>query len=524
MAKHQNRSGFNISGGNLLLAGLVIISVFRLYYILHGPLDLSPDEAQYWEWSRRLDLSYYSKGPMIAYLIYIGTSLFGNNVLGIRIMAVILSALSSIFIFKLVNLMYGNHSPEHSRLSSQTPAALLSALAFQAIPLFATFGVIFSIDSPFVFFWTVSLYFLYKATSEGPKRWHHWIVLGLAIGFGLLTKYIMAFFPLCALLLLTFSDKRPLLKTPMPYISVIISLCMFTPVIIWNAKHDWVTVRHTAGQAHVAEGITLSLRSFFEFFGSQVGVVTPLFFVLMIYAVFKLFFSDRRYQSKFLFYFFIPVLGFFLLKALQGKVEANWAMTGYITGLIAAVQFCLNNHSKKKKAFLAITLVFASLITLISHYPSAVGLPEKLDPSARLRGWKELGGEVSRLIATGQKNSYYLLFSDSYQTSSELAFYVQGHPETFSINLGRRMNQYDLWPDINERAAKLRLEKSRPAVNGIFVMAGNRDIPPAVAAAFDHYEKNVFEIHEDHGRVSKEYSIFICYNFMSLKIGKPKTF
>ncbi len=515
----------------LLFTGLAAISVFRIYYILHGPLDLSPDEAQYWEWSRRLDLSYYSKGPMIAYLIYIGTSLFGNTVFGIRIMAVIFSALSSIFIFKLVNLMYANGSSEANTGTLTLPqrsAALLSAFGFQAIPLFAAFGILFTIDSPFIFFWVASLYLLYKATSEKTeKHWTSWILLGLAIGFGLLTKYTMAFFPLCGLLLLFFSDKRSSLTTPMPYAAFIISLLVFSPVILWNAQHDWVTIRHTAGQIHVAEGLTLSMKNFFEFFGSQIGLITPLFFCLIIYSLFKLFLSDSRFQSKFLFYFSIPVIGFFLLKALQGKVEANWAMMGYITGIIAAVDFSVsycNFRSRARTAFLASSLVLAFLITAISHYPSIVGLPQKLDPSARLKGWKELGAEVSRLIDKGDKNTFFIVFSDSYQMPSELAFYVRGHPETFSINLGRRMNQYDLWPDINDRAAKLRQEKGPVIVNGIFVVSGNREMPQVVARAFDSFEKNVFKVSGENGRLTKEYSIFICYNFRNLKMGQPETF
>src|SRR5208282_6038251 len=155
----------------LLFAGLTVISIFRIYYILHGPLSLSPDEAHYWEWSRRLDLSYYSKGPMIAYLIYLGTHIFGNTVFGIRVLAIIFSALSSIYIFKLVNLMYGNDALEQSNTTSkvstwQRAAALQAAFAFQAVPLFAAFGVLFTIDSPFTFFWIVSLYIFYNATAE----------------------------------------------------------------------------------------------------------------------------------------------------------------------------------------------------------------------------------------------------------------------------------------------------------------------------------------------------------------------
>src|SRR5208283_5074762 len=123
----------------LLFAGLTAISVFRIYYILHGPLDLSPDEAHYWEWSRRLDLSYYSKGPMIAYLIFVGTHLFGNSVFGIRVLAIVFSALSSLYIFKLVKIMYENASLEQNMMTPQRSAwrgsaAFQAAFAFQAVP------------------------------------------------------------------------------------------------------------------------------------------------------------------------------------------------------------------------------------------------------------------------------------------------------------------------------------------------------------------------------------------------------
>ena len=80
---------------------MLFFILFRLYYITSGVVDLSPDEAQYWEWSRRLDLSYYSKGPMIAYLIAVGAAIFGDNVFGIRIMTVIFSALGSIALYLL---------------------------------------------------------------------------------------------------------------------------------------------------------------------------------------------------------------------------------------------------------------------------------------------------------------------------------------------------------------------------------------------------------------------------------------
>ncbi|HAK87563.1 MAG TPA: hypothetical protein DHV16_02945 [Nitrospiraceae bacterium] len=513
----------------VLFSFLFAISIFRIYYILHGPLDLGPDEAHYWEWSRRLDLSYYSKGPMIAYLIYIGTSIFGDTVFGIRIMAVVFSALSSIYLFKLVNEMYPDKQAKgESQNANGSSIALISALLFQIIPLFAPFGVIFTIDSPFIFFWILSLYIFWKAIFQGQraKGKGQWFLLGIVVGLGLLTKYTTAFFYLCAFLFLLFSEKRHLLKTFKPYAALLISLLVFSPVIIWNFQHDWVTIKHTAGQAHVAEGIKLSLKTFLEFFGSQIGIITPILFVMMCLSIFKLQKSESGLRSEFLFWFFAPVIAFFMIKSIQGKVQPNWAMTGYITGIIAFARYSVGKKVKGKgrKGLAAIAVLLAMVVTVISHYPSIIKLPVKLDPSSRLRGWKELGVEVGRIHDSISEKGETFIFSDRYQVSSELAFYVKGHPGTYSVNLGRRMNQYDLWPDMTGDALKIRRNKgSETVINGIFVTIGDVSMPAELAGTFERFERKLFRVYEKE-RPLREYSIFICYNFKELKIAKPETY
>lgn len=518
----------------VLFAGLLALSVFRIYYILHGPLDLGPDEAHYWEWSRRLDLSYYSKGPMIAYLIKAGAALFGDTVFGIRSMAIVFSALSSIYLYKLTSLMYGEGNSADEHLQEGKYRGVAAALLFQAIPLFSTFGVVFTIDGPFLFFWILALYFFYRAVADERRsaRWTDWLLVGAAVGLGLLTKYTMAFFMLSAFLLLLLSDRRALLKSAKPYGALLLSLVIFSPVIIWNFEYEWVTFRHTAGQAHVAEGLTLSLRSFVEFLGSQVGVITPVLFGMMLYALIRLKVSVNDFRSKTLFYFSLPVIAFFLLKSLQAKVQANWAMTGYVTGVIAISVYYFGAGRRVrerltagKKALLIGGVGLALLVTCFSHYPAVLKLTPKSDPSARLRGWAELGKEVSSLKAPLEREGTVFIFSDRYQVASLLAFYVEGQPRTYAVSLGRRMNQYDLWPDMNSAAAELRRgrEVTPPVINGIFVQTGNTTPPREVAAAFSRIEKKTFKVYEGE-RLLREYSLFICYNFGALRAPAPQTF
>ena len=510
----------------VLFVFLIVLSLFRIYYIQNGPLDLSPDEAHYWEWSRRLDLSYYSKGPMIAYLIHIGTMVFGDNVFGIRIMAVIFSALSSIIMYLLGKNIYDEQ------------VGLFSAILIQIIPLFATFGIIFTIDSPLIFFWILSLFLFWKAISSQqsavktksqesgirssppptpPPRGGraregvYWILLGLLVGLGLLTKYTMAFFYICAFFFLL-SQERSRLFTKGPYIALIISLLVFSPVILWNAEHNWVTLRHTAGQAHIAEGIKINMRSFLEFLGSQLGVITPLLFILMIVSLWN---KRKQKGGNLFFWFSIPVIAFFLLKSLQGKVQANWALPGYITGILSVSTFSEKFYfrGRGKMILIATAVLLSVVVTAFAYYPSVLNLSVKKDPTSRLRGWKEIGAEVTKIYEEISKERPIFIFSDRYQVSSELAFYVKGHPFTYCINLGRRMNQYDLWPGFNNLLHH----------DAIFVRIDDTRLPEKVADAFARIDKRLFTVYDKNKKI-RDYSIFLCYDFKGIKEEKPGTY
>ncbi|MBI5025518.1 MAG: glycosyltransferase family 39 protein [Nitrospirae bacterium] len=513
---------------------LLTLTVLRLFYINTGPLELSPDEAHYWEWSRRLDLSYYSKGPVIAYLIAVTTGLLGDSTFAVRLLAPLFLALCSIFVYKLT-----------MELFNDSKKAFFAGLLPQITPLFAAFGVVMTIDSPFIFFWTLSLYLFWKAVTSNAlcvmrnvsnKKTHHssrsesspdtdklrgastlithhgfgfWLLLGLTVGLGLLTKYTMAFFYLCAFLFIIFSkENRFWLRRKEPYVAFALCLLIFSPVIIWNANYDWVTIRHTAGQAHIAEGVKISFKHFFEFLGSQIGVISPLLFLLTIYGAIKNLSSRFTvHSSRFLFWFWAPVLGFFLVKSLQGKVQANWAMAAYITAFIAAADFFLSRELKKgMKVFLSIALSLAFIMTMVAHYSEYFNLPVKKDPASRLMGWKSLGEKAGEVYNDMALKGPVFIFSDSYQVSSELAFYTPGHPRTYCVNLGRRMNQYDIWGGFNNLLGQ----------NAIFVKIGTGDFPQELRNAFDSYEQERLIVMRK-GRVIREYGIFRCYGFKGIK-------
>src|SRR3954466_7411937 len=84
-----------------LIAALVLL---RIGYL--GFAELFPEEAYYWNYAKHLDIGYLDHPPMVAWLIHLGTWLFGNNEFGVRLFAVLSSLTAGFFAFKLTELLY----------------------------------------------------------------------------------------------------------------------------------------------------------------------------------------------------------------------------------------------------------------------------------------------------------------------------------------------------------------------------------------------------------------------------------
>ncbi len=498
---------------------LFALTIFRYYYIFTGPNGLSFDEAQYWQYSRHLDLSYYAKGPVIAWLIAFSTWIMGDTEIGVRFFAPLFLLLSSVYMYKIAILIFND-----------ARTAFVSAMLIQIIPLFSVYGVVMTIDPPFIFFWILSLYLFWKAAHvsqddvDVQSRFHesalfYWLALGGVIGLGFMTKYIMVLFYICALAyILTSRELRHWLKRKEPYLSILLSLVVISPVLIWNMDHDWVSLKHTGGHAELSNGFSLSMQDFFEFLGTQIGLITPLLFFTMIRGVINNRSSKNASQGlKFLFWFWVPVLVFFLTKSLHGKVQANWAMVAYITMFLASADYFLKKITLKKweKIYFISAFCLALFITISAHYPAIVNLPPKLDSTARLRGWRELGlkiGDVDKQMRSSTERQVFV-FSDYYAISSELAFYMPDKPDTYLANIGtRRMNQYDIWDGIDKL----------PGYDAIYV-SKSEYLPLKIWLAFDSFEQETFTIIE-RNRKLWVYYIYKCHGFKGIAPEKFKEY
>ena len=222
--------------------GYVLIGVLllaRLLFLASGKLELSEDEAYQWIWSKHLALSYYSKPLMIAYTQWLGTHIWGDSEFGVRFFSPVFGALLSLAVLRFM-----------AKVANARAGVWLVAITTTA-PLIALGSILMTIDPLSVFFYTLAMIVGWRAVQEkGTLR--DWLIVGVWMGLGLLSKYTNLFQLLSWVLVFALVPiARKHLKTAGPYLALLIVALCSLPIVIWNSQHGWITVEHVATDGHL---------------------------------------------------------------------------------------------------------------------------------------------------------------------------------------------------------------------------------------------------------------------------------
>src|SRR6516162_1021689 len=264
-----------------MFAGLTAITLLRLAWLWLQPAGLYPDEAQYWFWAKHLAFGYYSKPPLVAWLIALTTAAFGDGEFAIRLAAPLLTAGATVFVYAIGARLYDGR------------IGAWAAIAFASLPGASVAAWVISTDAPLLLFWAAALYAFIRARETGGRRW--WLAAGIAAGFGLLSKYATAYWLVSALgfVLLVPSERRHLL----PLLAAIgVALAIYSPNLWWNWSNGFVSYRHTAANAGLSARL-FHPGAFLDFFAAQFAVFGPLFFAgLLLLATRRRVFFEPRAQ------------------------------------------------------------------------------------------------------------------------------------------------------------------------------------------------------------------------------------
>ena len=392
------------------LTGLVAITAVRLMLAAH--IELHFDEAYYWYWSKNLQASYFDHPPAVAWFIRAGVALFGDNELGVRFFGQLSLFAATIFLFDAA----------HRAFSLQS--ALLATAATQATLLLGAGSIVITPDTPLMLFATIALWGLVRFTLAPTSWW--WLIVGFAGGGALLSKYTAGLLAIAvALWIITTPQIRQWLARPWPWLGGAVSLLCFLPVLTWNAEHGWVSFAKQGGRLVRSQGLRPGLA--LEYIGSQMAVITPGLFVLLLVAIWVMGRRAMReadpVDSLLTLWFLVPTL-FFLSNSPMMRIQSNWLAPAWPAAFLALASLLDHWHSapKLRRALFWSQIAGASMVACVWLYALApFDLGFEGEPLAGLVGQRAFAADVA---AFARGNGSHQIIAPDYATASMLRFYA----------------------------------------------------------------------------------------------------
>ena len=397
-----------------LLIVIAAITLLRLIALWVNGTDLFFDESQYWAWSRDLDFGYYSKPPLIAWIISSATSFCGNSEFCIRLPAPLIHATTTLGVFALARQLYSDR------------IGFWAAVVFATLPGVSFSSGIISTDVPLLLAWVVALY-AFVRLLEAPTI-AMMLVLGLALGFGLNAKYAMIYFVLCAAVYFWMEpDKREILKRPHLWIALLIGIALIIPNLYWNATNGFATLSHTADNAKWGGSLFHPLKAL-EFLGSQFGVFGPILFGATLIILWRIFQGTNRLDDpqRLLLAFSLPVILIVTLQAFISRAHPNWAAVAYVPLTIFVTAYMLDPSEERWfRRSLVLNGVLAVLIAVGAWQAGQLAIPGVGDPYARTLGNRQLAAETAEVLRSSNAagTPFKALLSDGRELTASLLYY-----------------------------------------------------------------------------------------------------
>ena len=463
------------AAGLWLTAGLGALLLVRLVALYFNGTDLFFDEAQYWSWGKEPAFGYYSKPPLIAWIIGATTQICGDSTFCVRLPAPILHTATSAVIFCI------------GRRFISPAAGLWSALVFATLPGISLSSSIISTDVPLLLCWALALWGYMELLET--DRWWPAMLLGQAFGAGLNAKYAMVFFALSAGVHMAVTPSaRRLLTDARLWAGLGFGLALIAPNMAWNLSNSFATFAHTADNAKWG-GSLLNAAKGLEFAGAQFGVFGPILFAALLAIVRRAWREGLPETDRLLLAFTLPVLLVITAQAFVSRAHANWAAVAYVSGSLLVTSTLLRlAHVRWLGASLALHLAITALLSFGLAGAGRFTLPGIGDPFQRLLGWKGLADETQRTLELARTagRPFQAVFADDRSITAELLYYMRTEPTPVRAwrEDGRPRDHYELTRPFTDPAQVpallVSIRRDATAITKRFAMVellGERKVP-----------------------------------------------
>lgn len=413
--------------GTLLLG--IVLTLWHFGVLAGGAIDIAFDEGQYWGWSKALAFGYYSKPPMVAWAIAATTGLCGDGVACVKSSSALFHLGTGLAIFFIGRRLFDPR------------VGFFSAVIYWSMPGVVLSSFVVSTDPPLLFFWSLALLAWARLTlgegatahgtpgagaGVGTAGW--WTLLGVAIGFGLLSKYAMLFFVLgMGVHMAVSASARAIPRQPGFWLAASLGVLLYLPNLYWNYRNGFVSYAHTRDNANL-EGALFHPDQLGEFLGGQFAVFGPLLFLALLGLTFRARTLARTEPGwALLLSFSVPVIVLISVQALLSRAHANWAATAYVAACVLVASWLLRQTGVWRWVLPVTLVLHLGIMAVGSHLDpivTALGIERNAinDPLKRVRGWREAGQWAKGLIADHRGVALML---DERKTQASLVYHAR---------------------------------------------------------------------------------------------------
>jgi 4-amino-4-deoxy-L-arabinose transferase-like glycosyltransferase len=411
-----------------VIALIALLTAMRMVYA--GVIELRTDEAYYWTWSKESVLSFLDHPPMIAWFIRFGTAIFGDTNFGVRFAGVLAMLVTQLLLADVVR-----------RVTHDFRAVILALLMPEAALYYGLLMAKVAPDVALIPFAVAMVWALVRLAESGDARW--WLAAGIFAGLALLSKFTAVMLAPAVLAFMLFPDWRRWLTSPYPLFAVLIAFTLFSPVLIWNAQHDWASFRFQFVRAAATH--ELSLRTVGDFFGLQFFLVGPILLPVVLSGVaLTAWRAVRRRDATALLLATCVIVpfGYFLWKSLTLRVGDTWPMFLWPIGFAAAaINIAMLPRENWPPWMIKSTIAWANvavasgIVLVLGTFLYSVASPwnffGKADPIGGEAGYEQV---ATRAQVEMQKIGASWIATTDYRTYAMLRWYLNGRVPVVQIN------------------------------------------------------------------------------------------
>ena len=411
----NQRDNFLLLSSPIVLFFLMSITLLRIYALYVSPIELSVDEAQYWDWSHSIEFGYFTKPPMIAWVIALSTKIFGNEEWVVRLCSPLIHLSISLILWATSQFAFGGK------------AGKLAALIWIFTPAASLGSFIISTDTPLLLFWSFSIFFIFKLFHNETHIIA--ILAGISIGLAFLSKYAALYFIIFLIMWWLIYDRNKNLSITYIFILLVTSMLVASGNIYWNYVNEFVTVNHTVSNANLTE-IEFNLTNVISFLSSQLLVFGPIFLLLYMFLVFDCFLQKGKLSLLAL--LSLPIILLITIQSFLKISNPNWAISAYIGATIILSAYVIIKNHKFLRFFFKIGFIINFILSIFILKVTVTGdfypLDLKSDPLRKTLGFE--------LLAKKIENKF------DKDVMSAIVFETRGDISRFNYYLSRNDNKF----------------------------------------------------------------------------------